>query len=141
MNKQGKVALSAPETKRQLNATGIQVEYAGEGRWSAYVEFSTWDFFEAGNAGVEGRIGTTSVGDLSNIIDIAKRASDAIGVVFVDQKDLQPTIYVLEDGSGPVGSLPPDWRTLIASECRRLGWEFIYPAKRADSSEAPVKVQ
>jgi len=100
-----------------LYASGIYLAFS-EGNWIAEVQYSKESPPEPC---IEGTIGPRHYGILAQSIDLAKTAAESIGVVFY-----QPSIFVEGDGEDASVALPPDWRQLIAQQCKRLGWESVY---------------
>lgn len=102
----------------KLQSYGIAVTYHESGQWDALVSFHTPG--KHGESGcIEGTIGPKYIGDLIEVVRLAKSSAESIGIGFEE-----PNIYVENDGETP--NLPQNWRSLIAEASAQLGWTTCY---------------
>ncbi|WP_137917168.1 hypothetical protein [Hydrogenophaga sp. 2FB] len=108
-----------------LCSTGIHLAYNYRQEWSAKVEYATWH--HGASMRYEGQVCTSYADkDLSAVIDHMLKVADSIGVSFPRGNGIEPHIYVEMDGEDSDVPLPEDWVTLVAEQCKRLGWSTCY---------------
>lgn len=119
-------------------STGVNLTFSRAHGWSAAIDY--WSDHFAMPECLEGNIRTRYFDkDLSTVIDRAINTAKAVGVTFIDQDGLRPSIYVPGDGEDPSIELPEEWREIVAAECERLGWENIYKDTIEDAPAAPAQ--
>lgn len=105
----------------KLQSYGITVNYHESGQWDAMVSFHT-PAKHGDPSCIEGTIGPRYIGELIEVVRLAKNSAESIGVTFEN-----PRISVENDGE--ISSLPPDWQLLMATASAKLGWicDYIVP--------------
>lgn len=116
---------------KQLQSTGIHLKFSSLQGWAAEVQFSTFE--HAQSSCIEGSIGPRYFGELAAVIDLAKDSAESMGVTFINNELIQPTMYIEGDGEDPKVDLPENWRALIQEQCERLGWRSVYTDKVFES--------
>jgi len=102
----------------KLQSYGITVTWHEPDQWEAVVSFHTPSKHGESDC-IEGTIGPKYVGELIDVVRLAKGSAESIGVTFEN-----PNIYVEDDGE--TSNLPENWRSMIAEVSAQLGWASCY---------------
>ena len=104
----------------QLWSTGISLYCNGEDEWWASVKVHDNGFCDLSS--ICGEIKTCYGQPLSDAIDIVKRDTENLGIIFPNES-YSRHLYYIGDGEWKDYPPPEGWKELLQQEAKRIGWK------------------